>query len=142
MALQPASVFGNNTGMATPIGSLNERQRRLESVRRLIVDLELAIQEPIREFLKLSPGDISQHPETVDDLQASLRLISENMRRGLQTVYDAISGLSEEAMILDELQKRSMQIATNLEQLRRDRIAEKERLSTLRWEAEKERRGL
>ena len=85
--------------MPPPIGPMNERQRRIELIRRNIVDINRPMREFFRQFAAINPRLVT--PETFADLQSTTDDLSESIRRSVQAISDLADELFSESGQVD-----------------------------------------
>lgn len=114
-----------------PIGPMSEKQRRLEFIRRRIVDIESPLAQYFSALLKIPPRQIT--PELFADVQADADTLAEHFRRCAQELYDLLEYLRREPSA-DEL--------LDLERERIERIGRKIAFADIKWEFLKNMRGI
>lgn len=112
---------------------MTEKQRRIEAVRRSIVDVELPLKRYFDVIADIQPSEVTR--QNFAELQADAAILAEAIRREMQAMYDLLALFAQE-MTPQEL-LLSLQQQVELERIRSERIKAKCIASTARWEARK-----
>lgn len=112
---------------------MSEKQRRIEDVRRRIVDVERPLRRYFESFASMNPSEIT--PPLFSELQDTAFALQEAIRREMQEMYDLLDHLACE--ITPEEQIALGQHIEAMERIRLARLEAKRAISTTKWETTK-----
>ena len=112
---------------------MSEKQRRIENVRRRIVDVERPLRRYFESFASMNPSEIT--PPIFSELQDTALALQEAIRREMQEMYDLLDHLACE--ITPEEQIALGHHIEAMERIRLARLEAERAASIAQWETAK-----